>query len=393
MSNAGRSIVVPPPDTSGARPFRLPIFVTPPPRIEPSPSSASEHVGDPFSPHKILNHIDRLQRVAAGEMVYPITVEIDPTNKCNHTCQWCVSAQSHTGELMDIDRFTRLIVELKAADVRSVVLKGGGEPTTHPHFLDMLDVLRDSGMAAGLITNGSMPRKGSVDKIIKTCQWVRVSLDAATAATHQSIHGSRDFARIIVNIEELAAAGTSTTVGLNFVAEQRNHAEMASFASLGKSLGAAYVTIRCVFDPTQPMSPAMRDAMRANAIAAKLQETQSFRVFLGSFTDRYLSADAHAPFPYAKCMGPNLIGIIGGEGEVYACCFLRGNKSFSFGNINEQSFAEIWSSDRRAQVMNSVYRGECGRVCAGGMTANRYNTYNEILNYLASEDKPHGEFA
>ena len=43
--------------------------------------------------------------------------------------------------------------------------------------------------------------------------------------------------------------------------------------------------------------------------------------------------------------------------------------------------------------MQSVYRGDCGRVCAGGMTANRYNTYNEILNYLSVEDKAHANFA
>jgi radical SAM protein with 4Fe4S-binding SPASM domain len=182
-------------------------------------------------------------------------------------------------------------------------------------------------------------------------------------------------------------------VGLNFVAEPRNAHEMVPFTEMGKSLGVGYVTIRCVFDPANPLPVEMRNAMRANAIAAKQLESAGFRVFLGNFTDRYLNADAAAPFPFARCMGPNLIGIVGGDGDVYACCFLRGNKAFSFGSIHDQSFTEIWNSPRRQQVMDSVYRGECGRVCAGGMTANRYNTYNEILNYLAAEEKQHSSFA
>src|SRR5688500_6963417 len=47
--------------------------------------------GDPFNPHKILNHFDRISAFVRGELVYPITVEIDPTNVCNHRCKWCVS--------------------------------------------------------------------------------------------------------------------------------------------------------------------------------------------------------------------------------------------------------------------------------------------------------------
>src|SRR5437763_1554464 len=66
----------------------------------PALAAPAESIGDPFSPHKILAHFDRLQRVAAGEFVYPITVEIDPTNVCNHRCQWCVSMEAHTGEIL-----------------------------------------------------------------------------------------------------------------------------------------------------------------------------------------------------------------------------------------------------------------------------------------------------
>jgi radical SAM protein with 4Fe4S-binding SPASM domain len=377
-------------------PVPLPVLLEPPAALLPRaiPADLPEFpVGDPFNPHKVLNHFDRLQKLVRGEIVSPITVEIDPTNLCNHRCAWCVSIEAHTGEKLGLERFSSLIAELKEADVRSVVLKGGGEPTTHPQFIEMLDVLRDAGLAVGLITNGSMPRKGSVEKVAEVCDWARVSLDAATADVHEAIHGSKDFAKIIQNIAALTSQGGRTMVGLNFVAEPRNFREMADFTAMAKSLGAAYVTIRCVFDPSNPLPESTRDAMRANAIAAKQMEGGGFRVFLGNFTDRYLNADSAAPFPFARCLGPNLIGVVGGDGEVYACCFLRGNKAFSFGNVHTQSFNEVWTSDRRQQVMNSVYRGDCGRVCAGGMTANRYTTYNEILNYLAAEEKRHFEFA
>lgn len=360
-------------------------------RLEIPPTPA----GDPFSAHKILNHYDKLRRLVGGEVVSPITVEIDPTNVCNHRCKWCVSIEAHTGEVLESARFEALLAELREMDVKSIVLKGGGEPTTHPRFIEVLDKARSCGLAVGLITNGSMPRHGSREKVLETCEWVRVSLDAATPQTHREIHGTSDFTRILQNVEYLTHNSTRTMVGLNFVAERRNYQEMVAFAEMGRAIGAAYVTIRCVFDPADPLPEDLRAAMRAEAAAARRVEAAdgSFRVFLGNFTDRYLGASAEDAFPYARCLGPNLIGIVGGDGHVYACCFLRGNKQFSFGNINEQSFGEIWNGPRRQAVMEAVYRGECGRACAGGMTANRYNTYNEILNYLAAEEKMHSAFA
>jgi MoaA/NifB/PqqE/SkfB family radical SAM enzyme len=393
------------------RRLSLPVVERETPAPAPLLAPPTKTEGDPFNSHKILNHFDRISAFVRGDLVYPITVEIDPTNVCNHRCQWCVSIEAHTGEVLEVSRFAALIDELKQSDVKSIVLKGGGEPTTHTHFIEMLDIARNSGMDIGLITNGSMPRRGSREKIVECCDWVRVSLDAATPRTHREIHGTSDFTRILQNVEYLTQACTDRNVcateenasvtgkksgpmvGLNFVAEPRNHQEMVDFARLGKSIGAAYVTIRCVFDPTNPLSDDMRAAMRAEAQAAKAIEGANFRVFLGNFTDRYLNADPNGAFPYQRCLGPNLIGIVGGDGEVYACCFLRGNKKFSFGNVNQQGFSDIWKSERRQDVMNAVYRGECNRVCAGGMTANRYNTYNEILNYLSAEEKKHANFA
>ncbi len=361
--------------------------------IRPSPPLPAIPPGDPFSPHKVLLHFDRLRAIARGEHAWPVTVEIDPTNVCNHRCGWCVSAQSHTGEQLTPERLESLVAELAAADVRSVVVKGGGEPSTHPHFARLVDGLRASGLAVGLITNGSFPRAGGIAAARRTCSWVRVSLDAATAETHRLIHGTRDFDKVVANVAALAEGDDAPVVGLNFVAEPRNHTEMAAFARLGRQLGVAYVSIRCVFDPDKPMSAETRAALRAESDAAKHEATAGFRVFLGNFTDRYLNADATAPFPHARCLGPNLVGVVGGDGEVYACCFLRGDKRFSFGNVNRQSFADVWTGPKRQQVMDAVYRGDCGRACAGGMTANRYSTYNDILNYLAAEEKRHAEFA
>ena len=349
--------------------------------------------GDPFSAFKFVNHFDRLQSIARDELTYPVTVEIDPSNVCNHRCQWCVSFLAHNGDMLKFDRFDKLVEELETMHVESVVLKGGGEPTVHPQFVDMLHRLKDRGLGVGLISNGSMPRKGTPDAVLECVDWVRISLDAATAETHNAIHQTKDFDRIIDNIGYLARNTKRTLVGVNFVCEERNHLEIVPFAELCKSLGVGYVSIRCVFDPDNPFTEQVRAGMRQGGLEAKKLETEYFRVKLGNFTNEYLDAQADQPFPYERCLGPNMVGVVGGDGEMYACCFLRGNREFSFGNVNEQSFKEVWESEHRREVMERVYAGECGYACKGGMTFNRYNIYNQLLNYMALEEKQHANFA
>lgn len=348
---------------------------------------------DAFSPHKILTHFDRLQQIARGELAYPVTVEIDPCNTCNHRCRACCSLNALNGQLISLPRIAQLASELRACDVRSVVLTGGGEPSAHPRFTDILQVLYDANLPIGLITNGSFPRPLSIEAVLRCCQWVRISLDAATARTHQAIHGTGDFDRIIQNVRALVAGSNDATIGLNFAAEQLNCREIAAFAKLGRSLGVAYISFRPVLDAVRPLDDATRQVIREQAELAKQSQAPEFRVYLHDLAERSSVAAIDSGSSHARCLGPNLIGIVGGDEHVYACSFLRGNRAFSFGGLAEQSFEEIWSGQRRREVMQSIYDGACNRVCDGGTTRNRYDRYNEILNHLAAETKAHVDFA
>lgn len=346
----------------------------------------------PFSPHKFLNHFARFEAVAQGAVVPPITVEIDPTNVCNHRCRWCVSTAAHTGEELGTGDFGRLVRELHAYDVKSVVLKGGGEPTLHRDFNVMVDLLAARGLPFGLITNGALPWPGCLERLAMAAEWVRFSLDAAEAETHRAIHGGRDFKRVLRHVEYLAARQPRPLVGLNFVVEERNYREVVAFTQRARDMGVAYVSLRSVYDPERPLSPQLCAEFLAQVETAKALANERFRVLTGDFNAAALRNPATLPFPFARCLGPNLVGVVGADGEVYACCFLRGLKAYSFGNIREASFEEIWTGPRRQAVMAQVYSGSCQRVCAGGRTGSRYDRYNEILNYMAAENRTHAEF-
>ena len=51
---------------------------------------------------------------------------------------------------------------------------------------------------------------------------------------------------------------------------------------------------------------------------------------------------------YKKCYStPYFWGYIASNGDVYGCSCYLGQEKFAYGNINQQSFQEIWEGDRR----------------------------------------------
>src|SRR5678815_2683079 len=105
---------------------------------------------------KALQHVERLAGWKRGETPAPITVEWDLSNVCSLRCQSCHFAHTHvagpwamaratkpvgysdTGKIADRDLVTRGLTEMRAAGVEAIVWSGGGEPTLHPRFDDIL---------------------------------------------------------------------------------------------------------------------------------------------------------------------------------------------------------------------------------------------------------------
>ena len=64
------------------------------------------------------------------------------------------------------------------------------------------------------------------------------------------------------------------------------------------------------------------------------------------------------------CLGSQLSPCIGADGHVYVCTNHRGWKQYSYGNLYEQSFADIWNDlNKRQQVMDQIENKECFKNC------------------------------
>lgn len=92
-------------------------------------------------------------------LIGPESVEINVTQVCNLKCIYCfyhspLARNECKEEHMPLETFKTIIDDLKALGTESVMITGGGEPTAHPQFANMIDFLKSRNMRITVFTNG-----------------------------------------------------------------------------------------------------------------------------------------------------------------------------------------------------------------------------------------------
>ncbi|MBZ0271945.1 radical SAM protein [bacterium] len=344
-----------------------------------------------FSEFKIINHLDRVQAVLRGELAPPVTLEIDPTNVCNHDCVWCIDIDNRTTYNTHLKRkaIFDVLTEARELGVESIVFKGGGEPMIYPRFDGLLRHAKDLGFEIGVITNGEKIIDYA-DALAETCAWLRVSLDAGSAETHRRVHQpkrARAYERIWEGID---AVSRRVYVGVIYIIHPVTYHEMTVAAQRAKETGCRYIGFKRVVADAELFDAEQYMAIEANYLVAKKDlEDASFGVM--GFRIYNFSKGPNAT-PYDLCLGHHLIGILCANGEMYACCSTRGNPAFSFGSVYESSLTEIWHGEKRREVLARINAKTCRHICVGHTSYMRYDHYNDLFSYLARGEKPHGKF-
>lgn len=358
----------------------------------------------PFNPLKLLAHGDRVRAMLAGQDVFPISVELDLSLKCNHACAWCSFDGWRQANWIDFPapRALTLIDELADCGVRSVTLTGGGEPLVHKAADDVMAKLAARGLAWGVVTNGFRLDGSRADLVARHARFVRVSLDAGDSETHRRIHAAPfdQFDLILDNLARTIALARTVrapeaaplTAGASFCVFDSNVHEIAKACQRLKEIGANYLEVRPVY-PTewrggrqddQGISEANIPVARATIEAARADlEDASFQVI--GMVDRFDAVQSfrHADF-YDRCRITDLSTVISSDGQIYACCVHRGLAPFRGGSILEKPFRDVWLSEERKAMRDSIDIDKCPKC--------RYVGLNAVIHGAVLHDGMHSDF-
>ena len=178
---------------------------------------------------------------------YPRRLVFELTNVCNLNCIMCGrNAADFKPTSFDMEIFRSF--EPLMDSIEEVTLMGWGEPTVHPHFIDMLEIINRHGARKYFCTNG-MNLKKIKDAIFDyKVDVFAVSLDGATDATNRRIRRGSDIAKITENIKEIVAIKKERGLKypwINFVfcAMDSNIRELPDLVRLAHEIGIEEVKV------------------------------------------------------------------------------------------------------------------------------------------------------
>ena len=345
---------------------------------------------DRLSFEKILYFPGYLDRLVKSQEAYPVHLQLGTVNYCNHDCTFCYAARSMFDaqevprERIDVERLMEVTEELQGLGLRAVTIVGSGEPTLHPRISDIITGLGELGLDVGMYTNGSCITDKTADAIAEHMTFVRFSFTGATRRIHEVVHANGDFDRVVSNIKKIVASrrGKFPTLGTQFVLASYSADDVVEGARLAKSLGLDYYEIKPAYTapgkPDQlPNTLSIEDA-RELMCEAKALEGDGFEIYakFEQMEGVFAGGDDRS---YDDCPGHKTNAVLEADFEIYICSNQK-TKAFSFGNVRNRSFKDVWHGDRRRQVLADLNVHQCEPHC-------RMDPVNKIVQEIRIGDR------
>lgn len=300
----------------------------------------------------------------------PVCLYLEVTNRCNLLCETCPRTFEALEPPADMswELFTRIVDQVP--HIARAVLHGVGEPMLVTALPRMIGYLKARGVYVLFNTNGTLLNPKKHRALIETgLDELRVSLDAANAASFRRVRGRDMFDRIVRNLGSFTAlqkeiGAPSPRVSLWLTGLKETIAELPDFVRLAHTMGIAEVYLqRLVFDETgrglaRPDSTLFarlrREDETAIAEATRLARALGIILNASGATEPELSLQqSKTAQPWSECRRPWSLMYFTAHGRALPCCIApfsaRGYDSYTLGDATQRALQEIWNGhDYRA---------------------------------------------
>lgn len=339
-----------------------------------------------FKAMDYLNPKDFLSRnladvlgIYSGEFAYtgPKLVQIDITNNCNNDCVgcWCHSTYLEEKQMpaaqkrkfIPFDKMVEILDELRTMGCREIYYAGGGDPSTHPRFMEILEKTKQNGFIAYVNTNFTLFSKDMIRKCVEIgLDHFTLSVWAGSEKSYLSTHPNKktgDFEKLKESISFLnkLKRGPPYTKIYNVISS-RNYYDLKSMIQFAQDTNSDSIeftmadivggkTEFLLLEPDQ-LKVLQRDAsdiLESFNLGKYGSRLHLFRYneFLRRIQDDHDTLSGE----YDKNIVSKLPCTIGwtfsrinADGTVNGC--LKSHR-IPVGNIHEHSFNRIWNGDKQ----------------------------------------------
>jgi radical SAM protein with 4Fe4S-binding SPASM domain len=315
-----------------------------------------------LSVKKLLNFL-RLRReyrqMKAILDSYPSIAIIDPTNICNLKCPICPTGQGRQNKrgYMEVDLFKKIMGELSPY-LFEVWLYNWGEPFLNSSVFELIEITNKSNISSTISTNLNYFPKGYERNLIKSgLERLVVSFDGVSQESYSTYRRGGKIDQVIENVERIVDAKKSAKsilplIKLQFLVNRFNEHEMTQAERLAEKLNVDIEFKSFMFNAKKDSTrrkwePSNRKFTRYNI---KTGEDLTCKKYLCVWLWRY--------------------AVVNWDGKVTPCCNWMGEGIFEFGDLETNSFREIWNNEyfisaRKAMKKEKSLPITCCHGCLG----------------------------
>lgn len=336
--------------------------------------------------HKLIYHPEAVAKWLAGENIYPIEIEISPSGACNHRCIFCaLDYLGYEPNFLDKDTILRDVRAMSKKGLKSVLCSGEGEPLLNKDLPAIVNGIKECGVDVAMSSNAALFTKEKVEECLGSFSWIRFSIAALEEEAYYKVQQAKpgDLDKVRQNLRDIVEIkkrnGYGVTLGVQCLLLPDNMAQLPKMAEELRDIGVDYLTVK-------PFSQHLHSGNRFNidyeALLGmekeiKKYESDGFSIFFRANAMQKM----HHEKCYERCLGLPFMTHIDAKGNVWPCVAHIGADEFCYGNINEQTFEEIWEGKRRKEVTERLYKTDINKVCREACRLDEINKYLDELKH------------
>lgn len=277
----------------------------------------------------------------------PFSIAIEPINQCNLNCPECPTGNgslSREKSIIDIETNRQIIDEL-GKYLFSILYYFQGEPFMNKGLFEMIKYASKNKIFTICSTNGHFLNQNNAEKIVKSgLDKLIISLDGITSETYQIYRKNGDFNKVVDGIKTLVAIkkrlkSLTPQIVIQFIVFKSNQHQIADLNSFAKKLGADKVVIK---------TAQINDFINGNIQTPDIKKYSRYKKNKNGTYSIKSKLKNHC---WRMWSNP----VITSSGYIAVCCFDK-NVQFSIGNINKNSFQDIWHSENYNKFRQIIFR-------------------------------------
>lgn len=295
----------------------------------------------------------------------PLGISIEPTNHCNLKCKECPTGMDILLRPKgNIDKVlsSRVLDEL-SPKLTTVIFYFQGEPFINKEVDELISYASCKKVYSITSTNGHYFTKENIEKIIKSgLNKLIISMDGTTPEVYEKYRVGGRLEKVVEGVKQLVAEkqGTNSKLPklvLQFLVTAENEHQINDAKKLANHLKVDAINFK---------TAQIYDFKNGNPLIPKNEKYSRYR----KQKDGTYQIKSNLKNRCWRMWGQP---VVTATGDVVPCCFDK-DANYKMGNLNEQTFKEIWQSENYKNFRKKVFTDRKGIDICQNCTEGLFNT-------------------